>query len=575
MSEAWDSSHGPARSWQSGQWSLELRDDEFADVAFDGRVVLRAVRAVVRDRDWNTATLVVDRVDEHGPVLALHVRSENFGADLRGVVRAEARPTGLRFLLDVESGAAFDTNRTGLVVLHPPTLAGAPLQVTHSDGSVEASAFPSAIAPHQPVFDIAGLRWTADDLEVGLRFAGDVFEMEDQRNWTDASFKTYSRPLELPYPYRLAAGERVEQWAEVSVSSSGAAVAPADADVVELTPGGVCPDIAVGASTAPDPAPAGIVPVGSAVLVEVDLATPHWRAALTRAAVSGVPLDVRLVLTPDDPERLREAARMLASVPLAGVAAFDPELHVSDAAAVAALRSALEAAGVAVPVLGGARSHFTELNREHHRLPNDLDGVVFSITPLFHSSTTEQLVESIGMQRLVAQQAAEIAGEAPVHVGPVTLRARFNNVATTAAGLDGPADLSGGYGAALLDADDPRQEAPELAAWTVASAAALAVPGVASIAYFEEWGPRGIRDDSGVDRPVADAVRSLAALSGQRLLSGVSPDGLVWAVGGESADGATVLVANLDREPRTVTVRLSGDTQTVNVSPFAFVRIDR
>jgi hypothetical protein len=29
---------------------------------------------------------------------------------------------------------------------------------------------------------------------------GDAWEMEDHRNWLDASFKTYVRPLALPYP---------------------------------------------------------------------------------------------------------------------------------------------------------------------------------------------------------------------------------------------------------------------------------------------------------------------------------------------------------------------------------------
>ena len=32
---------------------------------------------------------------------------------------------------------------------------------------------------------------------------GDAWEMEDHRNWLDASFKTYVRPLALPYPYTI------------------------------------------------------------------------------------------------------------------------------------------------------------------------------------------------------------------------------------------------------------------------------------------------------------------------------------------------------------------------------------
>ena len=39
---------------------------------------------------------------------------------------------------------------------------------------------------------------------VECRMEGDTFEMEDQRNWTDASYKTYVRPLALPWPYTLA-----------------------------------------------------------------------------------------------------------------------------------------------------------------------------------------------------------------------------------------------------------------------------------------------------------------------------------------------------------------------------------
>ena len=40
---------------------------------------------------------------------------------------------------------------------------------------------------------------------------GDAFEMEDQRNWSDASYKTYVRPLARPWPYTLPKGEPVAQ----------------------------------------------------------------------------------------------------------------------------------------------------------------------------------------------------------------------------------------------------------------------------------------------------------------------------------------------------------------------------
>ena len=557
--------HDPARNWRSGPWSLELRDDELADIAFGGRVALRSIRAVVRDRDWDTAALVVDDVTEDAGSLLLHVHTADLGAALSGTLRVDASADALSADLHLTAHRAFATNRTGLVVLHPPAAAGAPLLVRHADGSHEDTRFPRRISPHQPVLDIAGLVWRSGGLDVDVRFAGDVFEMEDQRNWTDASFKTYSRPLARPFPYDLAAGERVRQRVEVRVRAAAGASVP-DRDVIELDAGGVFPGIQLGAATAPDPAPA-VAAIGDAVLVELDLATRSWPAALARAAASGLPLDVRFVLADDAPDAIRAGALALHGIPLARVAAFaaaGPAAHVSDAAAIAALRDALAQAGITAPVVGGARSHFTELNRERHRLPDDLDGIVFSLTPLFHSRGTEQLVESVAMQRLIAEQAVGDAAGRPVHIGPVTLRPRFNNVATTPPPTPTDTDLRAGYGPHLIDADDARQDAPELAAWTIAGAAALAVPGVASLTYFEEWGPRGIRRADGTDRPVAAALRALASLSGMRLLHGASPDGLVWAIGAGSSGGdETVLVANLDRRPRPVTVRTTGATASI------------
>jgi len=590
VSTAWDSTHRLSRPWRGGPWSFELRDDEIADISYDGRIVLRAARAVVRDRNWDTAPLIVDRVRETDATVTLHVRSVGLGSSFRGVMRVEARGSRFVVIADLESEHPFDTNRTGLVVLHPPALAGATLEVVHPEGDVESTAFPRAISPHQPVRGISALAWEHDGLRVRMSFEGDVFEMEDQRNWTDASFKTYSRPLALPFPYPLDAGDQVRQTLEIDVEPTDATAPAPAAERIDLVAGGAFPSLAVAASTAPDPAPP-FDPTASAVLVELDLATRNWRAALRRAASSGLPLDVRFVLADDD--ALTTGVAALRGHDVVRVTAFPPEgasRHVSDASAIAALRSALAHAGVSTEVVGGARSHFTELNREHHRLPRDLDGIVFSVTPLFHSLGTEQLVESLAMQRLVAEQGVVIAaavsdaarGETdpsgtgvPVHIGPIGLRPHFNDVATIPPPRPAADDLRDGYGPALLELTDPRQDAEQLAAWTIASAAALAVPGVATLTFFEEWGPRGIRDESGAERPVAAAMRALAELSGRASLHGASPDGLVWAIGARSDDGAErVLVSNMDSVGRTLRITTPTGHAGVHLGPLTWLHVD-
>ena len=338
-------------------------------------------------------------------------------------------------------------------------------------------------------------------------------------------------------------------------------------------------ELGLGASNAPDPAPADRGPKPGAMLVELDLRTPNWSAALSRAASSGAPLDVRVIASAGAPfERLAAALPAVAGTPgIVRIGVFEAELHVTDAAVLTALRTALEAADVRPPIIAGSRAHFTELNREWDTIPRDVDGIAFSTTPLFHSLGTEQLVESVSVQRTIARQAVALADGLPVHVGPVTLRPRYNDVATTPPSLPTRDDLEEGYGAEFTGAADPRQSAPELAAWTIASAAALAVPGVASIAYFEEWGDRGIRSASGAALPVSAAFDALGELADRdaQLLWGDSPDGLIWAVGAHRDDGDVVLIANLDRVPRQLTVQIEDRSTAVHLEPLSFSRVAR
>lgn len=580
MNDAWNA--GSSRRWADGDWSMDLRDDEFAEISYRGRVVLRSIQAIVRDRNWDTAPVLIDRVDESEHAIVLHVRTDGLGADLRGTVRAEIHGDRFTVSTDLESYDEFWTNRTGLVVLHPPALSGAALTIHHTDGSTRRGRFPEDISPHQPAFEIAGLGWSDTGLDVDVRFAGDVFEMEDQRNWTDASYKTYSRPLARPFPYRLDAGARVVQSIEISVSGTSALPSAAQATSIRLEPGPALPSIATSAGTGPDPAPVAALPTGiTEIIVELDLAAHNWPNALRRAASAGLPLDVRFVVAEEHRSRIQDAVRALAGLPVARVSAFwstGDAPHISDISATTMLRRAVDAAGITAEVVGGTRSHFTELNRERHRLPDDLDALVFSVTPLFHSNSTAQLVESVAMQRLVADQAAKIAGDRPVHIGPISLRPHFNNVAPIPRLPHQHHDLRLGYGPALIDAADPRQAAPQLAAWTIASAAALAVPGVATLAFFEEWGPRGLIDASGVPHPVREAITELASMSSTTRAAGLrapSPDGLIWAIGTRDHAGAdTILVANLDRCPRRVTISVAdGGSRTIELPAGAYSRI--
>lgn len=565
--------------WQSGPWSLERRGDEIADLKYEQVTVLRSVRAIVRDENWGTPPAEIIDIDESADDLTLTLRYRSGEAELRGTLAVHVRASDIRIELEITPRRAFLTNRTGLIVLHDPRAAGSRLEITHSDGTIDHSRFPEAISPHQPAFDIRGLSCDLPNATAELTFEGDIFEMEDQRNWTDASFKTYSRPLSKPFPYRLDSGEKVQQALTIRVKPDTHATRPhQDVGAHRLTlheTGTIFPSIGVGISTAPTLSPTPRLADAEFAMIELDLASSNWQAALERATETNRPLDVRLIVNDGASAQVDEAIKQLQRHKIARIGAFQPDgeaAHVTDQALYQSLTHALETHQLSAPIVGGARSHFTELNREQARIPSELDALTFAITPLFHSGDTEQLIESLAMQRLVAEQAARFAGARPLHIGPITLRPRFNNVSTTPEPGPSRDDLAEGFGAQFTGENDPRQDAPELTAWMLASVAALASAQVESLTYFEEWGPRGVLRDDGTERPVAAAFTVLRAFSGMSLLRCEGSDGLVWAFGGrDTATGDTHLcVINMDDVPRRIELSTLSGSIECEVPPFDY-----
>lgn len=96
------------------------------------------------------------------------------------------------------------TNRCGWVLMHPMSAAGCAVEVRHVDGRVSRSNLPEEVPAWPPFTGVCGLRheyvpghWAEAQLP------GEDYELEDQRNNADASFKTYSRSNFMPRPYVL------------------------------------------------------------------------------------------------------------------------------------------------------------------------------------------------------------------------------------------------------------------------------------------------------------------------------------------------------------------------------------
>ena len=555
-----------------GRWALELRGDEVADVRFDGVLLLRGVRPVVRDEDWNTVgvrVLTPPRADAGSPwttELLFEAPGISYAATL-----TLALDDG-ELVVDVVGRArsAFRRNRIGLVVLHPAADSGREVTVRHTDGSSTAGRWPEAISPHQPFVDVSGFRWTRDGVTADLALDGDVFETEDQRNWTDASFKTYSTPLDRPFPVPVAVGEVCRQRLRLRASGRASARRGAGGppDVVAVGPAvvGQLPPLALGAALHPAPsAPSN--PGGSwdAVLVELTGPEADWPALLAAAAEQaealGTALDVRLVVS--DVDAVRRGVVLLGDLPVRRLGAFDLDGHLTTGPLWTALRQAVAGTGRSVELVGGTRAHFTELNRGRQQVPAEVTALTFSLTPSMHASEVPHLVDSLATQRTVVLEALRIAGGRPLHVGPVTLARRFNAVATSA--RPDPATEA-------RRAVDPLQPTAFAAAWTLASVQALTVPGVASLCYFETSGPRGIVDTAGLT-PAGVVLAALAARAGAPVRRVEVPAGLA-ALPLVTPEGPVELhLANLGPRSRTLQLTSDDEARPVVLDGWAVTRL--
>ena len=467
--------------------------------------VVRMVYAAVRDHNWLTVPGIIEneRCDIRSDAFQIsydcHYKDGpvRFGAHYV----LEGYPDGrISCRMEGEALTSFRKNRIGYCVHHPVReLMGVLCTVRHSDGTTTEAAFPLQISPHQPFRDIQEMAWpVANGCRARLQFAGDVFETEDQRNWTDGSYKTYCTPLARPFPVAIAAGEGVCQ--EITLTLEGNCTMTGEAaglPVFALRPGIGTPFPAVGlghAAEGPELGPQEVSWLKALHLhhyrVDVPLHAPDWREGFFQAVAESkklaLPLEAALFFSVDataEADAFALACRQ-GDVPLVALIvlhhdhkATPPDLPAN---VIPRLRRVL---GNDVLMGGGTDAFFAELNRARPAAPQ-LDFLAFSINPQVHASDVLSLVENLEAQAFAVETARGFADSKPVTVTPVTLRRRYNPDATSEQPATPPGELPWNV--------DARQPSLFAAAWTLGSLSYLAGSGAARLTYYETAGMRGV-----------------------------------------------------------------------------------
>lgn len=471
-------------------------------LSFDGLEVVRGISAPVRDENWATLDFAVQsEVLSPSSYLCHFLGSQGLFAGTFRVELDDDTCTAEAVLTFAKSAVL---NRAGFCLLHPIAgVAGSPLVIRHPDESETTTVFPALISPAQPAQNIAGLSHRIGDVKVDIWFEGDVFEMEDQRNWSDASFKTYCRPLGLPRPFTVAEGEVVKQKVTVRLSGHPAPrrteqVAPLVVEMPQVM-------LAFGAGES-SLSSLSIFP-DLPVLARINTSTDDS----TLVALAARP-SVALELVVDELEEIDLLAQRCAAAglsPVRVVALPRPYLQSHQvegpwppgASPTDCMRTARRAFPDA-QVGGGSLTNFAEFNRCRPSL--DADFTTFGNTAIVHAADDFSVCQTLEAIPDIFASAQSIGAGKPLHLGLFSIGMRSNPYgADVVPNPEARRIAMAGY--------DPRQDLEFAGAYALAVLTLAAAAGVQSIALSMPDGPLGA-----VGRPIARVLRLAHGLAGRK-----------------------------------------------------------
>ena len=601
----------PPRILRAGPLTMEFEAGNLRHIRYHSREMIRAVSFVVRDKNWGTYAPQIGR-------LHFQEEPEMFRVSYEATVKAGEEE--FRFLAVIEGqsdgslsfsgkGMAvsdFRTNRTGFVVLHPiEGVAGAACTIEHVDGTIEETRFPLLIDPVQPM---TTLRWIRHQFFPGLhvtcRMEGDTFEMEDQRNWTDASYKTYVRPLALPWPYLIAKGETIDQKVTLIVSGSASEIKSIETGLsitLRKPTNRAMPPLGLGLDPKDLESTEHNLPLlrqtaPSHLICYYDPRLGHSPADLKRVAAIGRALGVELWLefvvpTVDHFERdiqdlgraVRELDNPFAAIMISPAPDLKCTLPGSPWPPCPSLEDCYRALRAALPETrlgGGMASFFTELNRKRPPVAL-LDFVTFTTVAIFHAGDDRSAMEGLESLPYLAQSVESFIDGKPYHVGPSAIGLRMNPYGE--APMANPRNIR-----QAMNGMDPRQRGLFAAAWSVGFVARFAQGGASAltlggtvgefgIAYAKRDYPQPWFDQAGGVYPVFHAIKGLAALRGQPLVDLViSNPREVQAIAAERDGRIEVWLANLTDQQETVELKpkLVGSLSVLSAANFELATQD-
>ena len=470
--------------------------------------IVRMIYGAVRDANWGTVAcnIMDEQIQQEEESFTItytaHFQQDDIMYEARCRIKGKPDDT-ITFDMEGKSFSGFKSNRIGLCV-HLPVkeCAGIPVTITHTHGTATGTHFPENISPDQPLREIAQLHWaTENNTAIQLSFEGEVFEAEDQRNWMDHSYKVYSRPLALPFPFEVNVGDTMKQRIHLSVDASNSNTA-----VATKMPDGETGRVpAIGITAADEPA----LLTAEEIQTLQTLPFAHYRGELdfekdwqplfaihcTNAKAIGAALELVLFFTNNYREEIKDFITII-SCRHYNIQSILPQHKAHKVTPLFLLEyfyPLLKRSFPSIMVGYGTDIYFTELNRQRPQ-HNGFDFVCFSLNPQVHSFDERTMLENIETIPDLIRTIRSFTDK-PVFVSPVTFKKRKNH--------DGAGDTRH----VLVNNFDARQNTWFGAGWFLLCLFQLR--DVEQVTFFKTTGDSGIAGTAGENAPLYQVMAQL------------------------------------------------------------------
>ena len=519
---------------EHGDFTLDLAEAAVRNIAYKGAQLIDLLYTAIRPWDWSTlvASSHAEDVNVNGAHCIVTISDTFAGAlEAQTIITLTTDNT---FSVDyqLKGLAEYSVNRWGICFcLHSGDWMGSTVNSSGNTYKLLQDISPQRVIDGvtQGLFPASNeMHFVAPDQRfIKATSTGKVLEAEDQRNWTDNTYKIYSGSLSESRPFVTSTGSIWKQSVRFEVGApTGAAIDPAKIVVREIE---ALPSIGLQFNTDPLFSPDDLEK--ALVLLDID----HLRVneeSLTAQKIattssSGLILEAALLSSNSGAALQAEVTQLSKRVPAGSRLLIQREgreiVEATDLPKNESLNS----------YILGSDAYLVDLHRNKYDFGSS---VSYSMVPTVHSADTETIFNTLYTQRESIEFAKKYLAP-QVFISPITFSTRGN----PETGHSRHERINFANPDAAL-----RIRTLEGAAWTLGSIFALASAGAFSGTWHELFGEFGViylQDGATKFSPTFHALSALGAHHAHEITIATSVDNS-W-VAFENREAKKILVACL------------------------------